>query len=199
MNVIAVIVVLVVVGNVTATHAITPKNEDEIKNWSKYYQTDESASKEKNAKELLEKNIQPPNDAYKSAFNVAKIFDGDKGFTTQGLTNTLLKVGAIESMNWASNRQQTDNDKKGERTGVGRSYWSVEPSTALDLAKNSGYLGNNFNTYFKRYEKGGMSAKDTFASMTKEEIGDLLMNDQDLAAAFAAAKIVTTYPSLKKE
>ena len=93
MNAIAVMVVLVVAGIATATHAITPnnivasnildllkstfvssskennmnmlnpsyltsgENEDEIKNWSKYYQTDESASKEKKRKRVIRKKI----------------------------------------------------------------------------------------------------------------------------------------------
>jgi len=212
MNAIAVMVVLVVAGTVSVTVANTQRNmatdlgdisrffksifQDEnmefAQTWVDKYQGTGDKTKRNKANEILDAGIDVPEDAMQALIKAGYIFDKDKGFDAETIIDNMSKIGMIES-NYTTKRQQTQNDKKGERTGTARGYWQMEPVTAIDLAKNSDYLGDRFNTEFKRYAKGNKTARQTFADMSTKEIGDLLENDTNLAAAFSTAKMITTF------
>ena len=220
MNAIVVMVVLVVAGIATATHAITThhtshtthsfmatdldditrffkkmyqnENMQFAQTWVDQYQGTGNKEKRNKANDILNKGIEVPEDAMQALIKAGYIFDKDKGFDAETIIDNMSKIGMIES-NYTTKRQQTQNDKKGERTGTARGYWQMEPVTAIDLAKNSDYLGDRFNTEFKRYAKGNKTARQTFADMSTKEIGDLLENDTNLAAAFSTAKMITTF------
>ena len=212
MNAIAVMVVLVVVVTVNVVAANTQRNmatdlgdisrffksffQDEnmefAQTWVDKYQGTGDKTKRNKANEILDAGIDVPEDAMQALIKAGYIFDKDKGFDAETIIDNMSKIGMIES-NYTTKRQQTQNDKKGERTGTARGYWQMEPVTAIDLAKNSDYLGDRFNTEFKRYAKGNKTARQTFADMSTKEIGDLLENDTNLAAAFSTAKMITTF------
>ena len=160
-------------------------NEEFINDWGKTYQTDNDPVKNKAALKRLNSfdgDIKPE---ATTAMQVAgAIFDGDKNVTSDQIIDYLTKVGIVES-NFSTKKQKGD--------GPARSYWQVEPATALDLSKNSkAFFGNKFNTAFKKYAKDGETAIVSLSKMSKEEIGQLLLDDDRLAASFAAAKYIAT-------
>ena len=168
------------------------ENMEFAQTWVDKYQGTGDKTKRNKANEILDAGIDVPEDAMQALIKAGYIFDKDKGFDAETIIDNMSKIGMIES-NYTTKRQQTQNDKKGERTGTARGYWQMEPVTAIDLAKNSDYLGDRFNTEFKRYAKGNKTARQTFADMSTKEIGDLLENDTNLAAAFSTAKMITTF------
>ena len=160
-------------------------NEEFINDWGKTYQTDNDPVKNKAALKRLNSfdgDIKPE---ATTAMQVAgAIFDGDKNVTSDQIIDYLTKVGIVES-NFSTKKQKGN--------GPARSYWQVEPATALDLSKNSkAFFGNKFNTAFKKYAKDGETAIESLSKMSKEEIGKLLLDDDRLAASFAAAKYIAT-------
>ena len=104
---------------------------------------------------------------------------------------------------------------KGGGIGPGRSYWQVEPKTALDLLNNSEKLfGQNFenhfrdkvisneegslyqgSTYGEQASKAGYTGKnavrDWLASFDKEKMSEFLFKDGDLAATLAMGKWIS--------
>lgn len=213
MNAIAVMVVLVVVVTVNVVVANTQSNmatdlgdisrffksffQDEnmefAQTWVDNYQGTGDKTKRNNANDILDAGIDVPEDAMQSLIKAGYIFDGDMDFNSDTIIDNMSKIGMIES-GYKSKRQQTDDDKKGERTGVARGYWQVEPATAKSLLVNSSPLfGPKFNKEFARYGDDGKSASASLASMSNQEIGQLIENDTDLAAAFATAKMITTF------
>jgi len=177
-------------GRLTPDDTTKPKaealsNEEFINDWGKTYQTDNDPVKNKAALKRLDSfdgDIKPE---ATTAMQVAgAIFDGDKNVTSDQIIDYLTKVGIVES-NFSTKKQKGD--------GPARSYWQVEPATALDLSKNSrAFFGDKFNTAFKKYAKDGETAIVSLSKMSKEEIGQLLLDDDRLAASFAAAKYIAT-------
>ena len=160
-------------------------NEEFINDWGKTYQTDNDPVKNKAALKRLDSfdgEIKP--EATTAMIVAGAIFDGDKNVTSDQIIDYLTKVGIVES-NFSTKKQKGN--------GPARSYWQVEPATALDLSKNSrAFFGNKFNTAFKKYAKDGETAIETLSKMSKEEISKLLLDDDRLAASFAAAKYIAT-------
>ena len=156
--------------------------------WGKYYQGDNSKIKNDAAKKRLNKKFNVPNDAINAINVVAQLFEGDGRFTLEEIKTYLIKIGQIES------EYDTKVQDKG---GPARSYWQVEPFTANDLLTNSSVIfGNKFNKHFKnKYSKNNMSASEYLQSLTLPKLSKLIEKDDELGAAFAAAKIVTTFNS----
>ena len=160
-------------------------NEEFINDWGKTYQTDNDPVKNKAALKRLDSFDNEIKPEATTAMQVAgAIFDGDKNVTSDQIIDYLTKVGIVES-NFSTKKQKGN--------GPARSYWQVEPATALDLSKNSkAFFGNKFNTAFKKYAKDGETAIESLSKMSKEEISQLLLDDDRLAASFAAAKYIAT-------
>ena len=154
-----------------------------VQEWSKNYQTDQDPVKERRAKASLEGEWELPEDA-KGPLDIAStIFDKDSGFTKEELYEYGANTGQVES------GYKTKVQYGG---GPARSYWQVEPATALDLLNNSPALfGGNFETMFAdKYGSENMSAKDGLSTMTQEEMSKLLEEDDALAATFSLGTYV---------
>ena len=154
-----------------------------VQDWSKNYQTDQDPVKERRAKAALEGEWELPEDA-KGPLDIAStVFDGDSGFTKDELYKYGSNTGQVES------GYKTKVQYGG---GPARSYWQVEPATALDLLNNSPALfGGNFETMFAdKYGSENMSAKEGLSTMTAEEMSKLLEEDDALAATFSLGTYV---------
>ena len=216
MNVIAVMVVLVVVGsaNVATANTVTKPtthNMPGINNlwgsvteavgnmigiqgsaeanlaeqWANNYHGKADDKKKQRAFEVLTSDYKVPGEAIESINKSAYIFDGDMGFGADFISDSLKKIGAIES-NYTTKKQ------KGE--GPARSYWQVEPSTAKSLLNNSSALfGPKFNETFAQYAEGDKTASEVLAGKSIKDLQTLIESDSDLGAAFATAKIITTF------
>ena len=216
MNVIAVMVVLVVVGsaNVATANTVTKPtthNMPGINNlwgsvteavgnmigiqgsaeanlaeqWANNYHGKADDKKKQRAFEVLTSDYKVPGEAIESINKSAYIFDGDMGFDADFISNSLKKIGAIES-NYTTKKQ------RGE--GPARSYWQVEPSTAKSLLNNSSALfGPKFNETFAQYAEGDKTASEILAGKSTKELQTLIESDSDLGAAFATAKMITTF------
>ena len=163
--------------------------------WGKYYQGTNSKIKNDAAKERLNKKFNVPDDAINAINVVAPLFEGDGRFTLEEIKTYLTKIGQIES---EYKRNTPENTTVQIGGGPARSYWQVEPFTANDLLKESSVIfGDKFNKHFKnKYsQKNGMSASEYLESLTLPKLSKLIEKDDELAAAFAAAKIVTTFNS----
>ena len=216
MNVIAVMVVLVVVGsaNVATANTVTKPtthNMPGINNlwgsvteavgnmigiqgsaeanlaeqWANNYHGKADDKKKQRAFEVLTSDYKVPGEAIESINKSAYIFDGDMGFDAETITETLKGIGAIESF-------YTTKKQRGE--GPARSYWQVEPATAKSLLNNSSALfGPKFNETFAQYAEGDKTASEVLAGKSIKDLQTLIESDSDLGAAFATAKIITTF------
>lgn len=216
MNVIAVMVVLVVVGsaNVATANTVTKPTTHNmagipnlwgsvleaagniigirgsseanfVDQWGDNYHGKASKDKKQRAFEVLTSDYEVPGEAIESINKSAYIFDGDMGFDADYISDSLKKIGAIES-NYLTKKQ------KGE--GPARSYWQVEPSTAKSLLNNSSALfGPKFNETFAQYAEGDKTASEILAGKSTKELQTLIESDSDLGAAFATAKMITTF------
>ena len=144
-----------------------------VKDWSKNYQTSQDPAKEERAAKVLQAGFNVPTDAAKPIQTASYIFDGDDGHSAAEIKDYLEKTGAVES---------------GYRTkiqiggGPARSYWQVEPKTAMDLVKNSSaYFGPKFRQIF------GEDALKTLQSLNEQQMSDVLLKNDTLAATMAAA------------
>jgi hypothetical protein len=157
--------------------------------WIKYYQTDGSSKdKEKleKAKEKMEEahkklgdGIDIPSNAMSAIKSAVYIFGGDEGVSPNVLTDLLIYTGEVESL-YKTRKQYED--------GPARGYWQVEPKTAIDLLKNSSsYFGPKFQ---KMFGKEILNVKQD-TDRNRKYIGDRILKDDRLAAAFAAAKWVS--------
>ena len=128
-----------------------------------------------------------PTEAKNSITSIVPIFEGDKGFTAQELTELANAIGQIES------GYKTKVQIGG---GPARSYWQVEPKTALDLLNNSSAIfGKKFEELFSgkskyTYSGDGQSAVKYLSSLSEEKMSILLKRDDTLAAVMALAVIV---------
>ena len=216
MNVIAVMVVLVVVGsaNVATANTVTKPTTHNmaginnlwgsvteavgnmlgiqgsgdanfVEQWGNNYHGKADDKKKQRAFDVITSDYKVPGEAIESINKSAYIFDGDMGFDADFISNSLKKIGAIES-NYTTKKQ------RGE--GPARSYWQVEPSTAKSLLNNSSALfGPKFNETFAQYAEGDKTASEILAGKSTKELQTLIESDSDLGAAFATAKMITTF------
>ena len=216
MNVIAVMVVLVVVGsaNVATANTVTKPTTHNmpgindlwgsvteavgnmvgiqgsgdanfVEQWGNNYHGKADDKKKQRAFDVITSDYKVPGEAIESINKSAYIFDGDMGFDADFISNSLKKIGAIES-NYTTKKQ------RGE--GPARSYWQVEPSTAKSLLNNSSALfGPKFNETFAQYAEGDKTASEVLAGKSTKDLQTLIESDSDLGAAFATAKIITTF------
>ena len=144
-----------------------------VKDWSKNYQTSQDPAKEERAAEVLQAGFNIPADAVKPIKTASYIFDGDGGHGAAEIKDYLEKTGAVES------GYQTKIQIGG---GPARSYWQVEPKTAIDLVNNSSaYFGPKFRKMF------GDNALEYLKGLNEQQMSELLLKNDDLAATMAAA------------
>ncbi len=149
-----------------------------VDDWSKYYQTSNDPTKEARATAVLQANINVPEDAKKAIDIAIYIFEGDRGKTAEQLRDYLEKTGAVESA------YHTKVQMKG---GPARSYWQVEPTTAMSLVKHSSPLfGKKFKTIF------GDHALKTVQQWDAKQWSEALEKSSELGAVMAAAKWLST-------
>lgn len=153
--------------------------------WGDNYHGKADDDKRERAFEVLQSDFTVPGEAIDSINKSAFIFDGDMGFDAETIKNNMTKIGAIES-------NYTTKVQAGE--GPARSYWQVEPSTAKSLLNNSSALfGPKFNEVFAQYAEGDKTASEVLAGKSTKDLQTLIENDSDLGAAFATAKMITTF------
>lgn len=153
--------------------------------WSENYHGKADPEKEERAYEVITSDYEVPKDAMKGILDAAYVFEGDRGFDKESIVNGLSKIGAIES-NYTTKVQKDE--------GPARSYWQVEPVTAKDLLINSsGLFGDKFNETFAQYGEGDETAYEVLADKSPKELSVLLESDTSLGAAFATAKMITTF------
>ena len=174
---------------------IKKKTKNLIKNWNKYYQTDDSIIGSIKAKERLKRMNEPgykiPNDAISAIENAATNFDGDGGFSKEYLIDSLTKIGQIETQ-YETKIQRGSNPEI--ENFYARSYWQIEVDTAKDILKNSApVFGNNFESTFFNYAKNGNTARQSLLNLSDRDLVNLLEKDDKLAANIAAALVVTRF------
>ena len=176
--------------NLLATGALVASSAfgDFVQDWSKFYQTDGSSNdpakiekakkNEARATAVLDAGFSVPFDAKKAISVAASIFDGDDGHNAAEIEDYLEKTGAVES-GYRTKVQSGD--------GPARSYWQVEPKTAMDLVKNSSaYFGPKFKKTF------GEDALKILQGYNEQQMADLLLKNDTLAASMAAAKWIAS-------
>ena len=157
-------------------------NEKIANDWTTIYQTSNDPKKTERALKVLSKKYTVPNEAKKSIAVAAKVFENDKGLSQSQLTQYGNAIGEIES------GYRTKVQKGG---GPARSYWQVEPKTALDLLKNSSAIfGRKFESALSKYQINGMSSVEYLSSLSEQKMSSLLEKDSDLAAIMALGVIV---------
>lgn len=145
-----------------------------VKDWSDNYQTSNDPVKERRAQQVIDTGYNVPPAAARAIQVAVSIFSGDEGKTSRQLTEYLRHTGAVES----GYRTKVQDDG-----GPARSYWQVEPTTAMDLVKNSSpYFGKKFHAYFGKH---ALSKLQSFDAQTWSEY---LEKHDDLGAVMAAAK-----------
>ena len=155
-------------------------NEKIANDWTTLYQTSNDPVKTARALKEINKNYTVPTEAKNSISIAAKIFEGDKGLSQTQLIQYGNAIGQIES------EYKTKVQIGG---GPARSYWQVEPKTALSLFQNSSAIfGKKFEKVFST--KYGKNSVKYFASLSKEKMSELLESDSDLAATIALGVIV---------
>ena len=153
--------------------------------WGDNYHGKADDDKRERAFEVLQSDFTVPGEAIDSINKSAFIFDGDMGFDSETIKENMTKIGAIES-NYTTKVQKDE--------GPARSYWQVEPSTAKSLLNNSSALfGPKFNEVFAQYAEGDKTASEVLAGKSTKDLQTLIENDSDLGAAFATAKMITTF------
>ena len=159
-----------------------------VQDWSANYQTEQDPKKEKRAKESLESDWEVPEDAEGPLDKASTIFEGDSGFTKDELYKYGANTGQIES----GYKTRVQNGG-----GPARSYWQVEPDTALDLLTNSSALfGPKFEEMFSgKYGSENMSAREGLSLMSADEMSKLLEEDDDLGATFSLGTYVRSRQS----
>lgn len=175
-------------------------NDKIAKDWSTLYQTSDDPVKEQRAKDILNTDYTVPLEAKNSIAIGAKIFENDKGLSQTQLIQYGSAIGQIES-GYKYKRQGLETVDDGK--GVARSYWQIEPKTALDLFRNSSAIfGEKFEKQFSKYNRGyaiGKTSVKYLASLSEEKMSKLLESDSDLAATVALGVIVNRTKSKKKK
>jgi hypothetical protein len=149
-----------------------------VNDWSQYYQTSNDPQKESRATAVLKADIATPADAKIAIQVAARIFAGDEGHSEREFIDILTKTGAVES------GYRTKVQSGG---GPARSYWQVEPKTAMSLVKNSHqYFGTKFHKAF------GKDALNILQDYDEKAWSDILEKNDELGATMAAAKWLST-------
>jgi hypothetical protein len=186
--------------NAEASEMPIMTNDKIAKDWSTLYQTSNDPVKEQRAKDILNTDYTVPLEAKNSIAIGAKIFEGDKGLSQTQLIQYGSAIGQIES-GYKYKRQGLETVDDGK--GVARSYWQIEPKTALDLFRNSSAIfGEKFEKQFAKYNRGyaiGKTSVKYLASLSEEKMSKLLESDSDLAATVALGVIVNRTKSKKKK
>jgi len=147
-------------------------------NWQKHYNTIQTVDQKMRDKV---KNT-PVSPLAEGPIDIAvEIFGGDMGYPAWRLRKDLENIGKVES----DYKHEVAFDNKPER-----SFWQIHPDTAMDALENASALfGQKFEDHFgKRY--GGYKG---LKKKSWKEIQQLLLDDRELAAAFAAIKVVRTF------
>jgi hypothetical protein len=156
-------------------------NESIVNDWGTLYQTTNDPKKNKRALEAINKNYTVPNEAKNSIEKIVPIFEGDKNLSKEELIEYANAIGQIES------GYKTKVQIGG---GPAKSYWQVEPTTALDLLNNSSAIfGPKFEKVFS--VKYGKNSVKYLSKLSKKEMSKLLETDSDLAVAMALGVIVS--------
>lgn len=157
---------------------VSSVNADFVKDWSKFYQTSLDSSKENRARLVIENGYNVPKSAQNAIEIAADIFQGDEGKTRNQLIKYLSHTGAVESL--YKTKVQYGN-------GPARSYWQVEPKTAMDVVKNSSaYFGKKFHA------KYGKNALKKLQSLNEAQWADVLEKYDEIGAIMATAKWLAT-------
>lgn len=157
-----------------ATLAASSAYGDFAKDWSKHYQGTDNPEKETRARQVIKHGYSVPEPAEQAIQAAADIFAGDEGKTREQIVTYLRHTGAVES------QYQTKVQDGG---GPARSYWQVEPQTAMSLVKNSAaFFGKKFHA---RYGKDSLKKLQSF---DEEQWSDALEAYDELGAIMAAAK-----------
>ena len=168
-------------------------NENFISMWSKYYKTymkkvdgkdivmsaKEVKNQEKKAMERLNNGNYVVEPDAKPAINSAvKVFKGQYGLSDQKLTKIIENIGQIESQY---------NTKEQYNKGPARSYWQVEPDSAMSFVKNaSPLLKGNFEKEFAKIERpSGTTVVKYLQSLNKKQMQDILLKNGNLAATLS--------------
>ena len=165
-----------------ANKKTTLKNEEIVNTWGTTYQTTNDPKKNARALKAISDTYNIPTEAQNSIQSIVPIFVGDKGFTSQELTELANAIGQIES------GYKTKVQIGG---GPARSYWQVEPTTALSLLNNSSAIfGPKFEKVFSNYATNEMTAVQYLSKLNNKKMSELLESDSNLAVAMALGKIV---------
>ena len=174
-----------------------------VNQWSENYQGEGKFSDKVRAnKDLMVGSFDIPEDAANDINDVSDIFDGDNNFNRNQIAEILGAIGFFESK-YKTKVQGGD--------GPARSYWQVEPATAKSIltqninAMKTGrkqFLGPKFEALFKNKYKnaiGNRTALEYFASLSEDQLKDLLLKDGAFAASMAAHKVITTFDPYSAE
>ena len=170
-------------------------NENFIPIWSKYYKTymkynnklkkltlmsaKEIENQEKKAmKRLNNGNYVVEPDAKPSIISAVKVFKGQYGLSDQKLTKIIENIGQIES------QYKTKTQYEG---GPARSYWQVEPTSAISFVKNaSPLLKGNFEKEFAGIKRpSGTTVVKYLQSLDEKQMQDILLENGNLAATLS--------------
>jgi hypothetical protein len=170
-------------------------NENFIPIWSKYYKTymkydnklkkltlmsaKEIENQEKKAmKRLNNGNYVVKEDAKPSIISAVKVFKGQYGLSDQKLTKIIENIGQIES------QYKTKTQYEG---GPARSYWQVEPASAISFVKNaSPLLKGNFEKEFAGIKRpSGTTVVKYLQSLNEKQMQDILLENGNLAATLS--------------
>jgi len=174
-----------------------------VNQWSENYQGEGKFSDKVRAnKDLMVGSFDIPEDAANDINDISDIFDGDNNFNRNQIAEILGAIGFFES-------KYKTKVQGGE--GPARSYWQVEPATAKSIltqninAMKTGrkqFLGPKFEALFKNKYKnaiGNRTALEYFASLSEDQLKDLLLKDGAFAASMAAHKVITTFDPYSAE
>ena len=153
---------------------------DFLDNWQKHYNTVQPVTPEIRRK-IRDTLVNP---LAEGPINIAVgIFGGDMGYPAWRLRRDLENIGKVES-------NYLEKHEVALQGGPERSFWQVHPDTAMDALENASELfGQKFEDHFgKRY--GGYEG---LKKKSWKELQQLLLDDRELAAAFAATKVVRTF------
>lgn len=141
--------------------------------WGKHYQTSNDQKKIARARAVADVDMNIPADAKQAIETAVYIFQGDEGKSAQLLRDYLFKTGKVES-HYKHVRQVGG--------GPARSYWQVEPATAMSLVKHSYKL---FGPKFEK--KFGPNALETVQKWDDHKWSVALEKLPHLGATMAAA------------
>jgi hypothetical protein len=202
-------------------HLLSPSNRNFAKNWAAVYHG--KATPESIYARLIshQRGLRKPiegaenQDAFGNMDAAVAVFKGDtikapgikKGerWTAEEIKQILTRIGSVET-------GFNPGQKKQWGGGPARSYWQVEPKTALNLLNDPSKVlfqtrfENKFrdkvistkegsSTYGEQASKAGYTGKnavrDWLASFNKEKMSEFLFKDGDLAATLAMGKWIS--------